>query len=249
MVAARASHAGRAGTASENHRAGGAVEFWNRHHDGALDGQQSPVGGAPLGQGLELHRMRCHVRDIEFCQDLLGGPGVVVSRSTDQGEAGKGHHGVHHNPPVVHEVGVNRRARIQARRKRRNDAQAACFQGGNHSVIVVRVARQQVGAQHQHADCACHRGGWQWQLRGALRIFSGHARVVDAGLRIFNRCRHFGRAPQHGAFPGSAAVNDVAHHVEHVVVRSAQPVLQCHEVRSHVLRGAGNETQQLRQAA
>ena len=43
VVAAGAGHTRRAGSSAKNHGAGGTIELWNGHHDGAFHRQQAPV--------------------------------------------------------------------------------------------------------------------------------------------------------------------------------------------------------------
>jgi hypothetical protein len=63
---------GAPGATAEHDRAGGAVEFGDGHHDGALHRQQPALRAAPLVQRLELHRVRGQVRHVEPRQHLFG---------------------------------------------------------------------------------------------------------------------------------------------------------------------------------
>ena len=76
---------------------------------------------------LKLHWVRRDVRHVQMRQHFFGGFGVVVGGATDQREAGERHHSVNRHLVVVHEKAVDGRARIQARCKHRQHAQALRF--------------------------------------------------------------------------------------------------------------------------
>ena len=73
--------------------------------------------------------------------------------------------------------------------------------------------------------------------------------MIDAHLGVLNRCCRFGRAAQGFAVAVGVPVNQKLHHVGDVLLRAAQPILHGQKVRAHVLRGARNEAQHLRNAA
>ena len=129
LVAAGAGHARRAGAATEDHGVGRTVELRDGDHDGALHRQQAAIRAAPLVQGLEFHRVRCDIGYVEFRQCLLRGFGVVVSRATDQREAGERDNRVHAGFAVFVEKLVDRGAAVQAGGKGRNHPHALGFQG------------------------------------------------------------------------------------------------------------------------
>ena len=84
---------------------------------------------------------------------------------------------------------------------------------------------------------------------GRFRIAPSHTRVVEADFGVMDGRFHLDATAQ--AAPGAigAAVDHMAHQIEHVLVRAAHPVLHCQEVGAHVLRRAWNKAQHLRQAA
>ena len=91
--------------------------------------------------------------------------------------------------------------------------------------------------------------GGQWQLDRLVREPARHARVIDAHLGIVDRRRHLGQTTQVPARAVGAAVDHMAHQIEHVLVGAAEPVLQRHEIGAHILRGARHKAQHLRNAA
>ena len=107
LLATGAGHAISAGASAVHHRNGRAVKLGDGDHDGGFNGQQTAVGAAPLVQGLELHRVRCDIRHIQFGQNFFGGMGVVVSWAAHQRKAGQGHHRVHRGLTVLQEKRVN----------------------------------------------------------------------------------------------------------------------------------------------
>ena len=114
------------------------------------------------------------------------------------------------------------------------------------------VVGQQIGAQNQNTHGTHWRSTprrWQWQLLGALRKTPCHTGVVHADFRVIHRRLHHHAVAQRFARTGSAACHGMAQHVQHVFVRSAQPVLKRQKVRAHILRSSRHKAQQLRQAA
>ena len=88
------------GAAAEHHRTDGAVEFGDRHHDGAFHRQSVRARRLPLLQGLEFEGMRGDVGHVERGQQFLGGPGVVVGGTADQRESGQRHHRIDGRAPL-----------------------------------------------------------------------------------------------------------------------------------------------------
>ena len=248
MFAARAGDARATGTSAEHHRPGRTVEFRNGHHDGALDRQQAAFGGAPLIQRLEFQRMGGEVGYVQGREHIFGGFGIVVGRSADQREAGQRHQCVDLHDAVTDEKTIDRGTRIEAGGEGWNHAHALRFQRGDHAVVVTGVAGQQVRAQHQHADRALGSG----RERDILDLFAVpalHPRVIDAHLRVGDRQRHRHRGLEHGARTRRITADQVTHHVAEIVLRAGEPVLQRQKIGAHVLGGARNEAQHLRQAA
>ena len=250
LAAALATHAlGRATTAVD-HRSGGAVQLGDRHHHGRLDRQQAALGGAPVVQRLELHRRDRQVGHVQPRQDVFGGVGVVVGRATDEREAGQRDQCVDGGLSVPEEVRLDGRSVVQAGREGGNHAQATRLQRGNDAVVVAGVAGQQVGAHHQQAHGAVlAAGGHARQVVRRGRQALRHARVVDADFGVVQRCGRLEAAAQALAWAVGVAVDQELHQVEHVLFGPGQPVLHGQEIGAHVLRRAGNETQDLGQAA
>ena len=127
-----------------------------------------------------------------------------------------------------------------------------------------RVAAQQVRAQQQQTDRAfgaraeasnsrVDAGGVRRydQRRGQRREVLGqptrHAGVVDAHLGVVHGRGHLGLAAQAAARAVGVTVDHESHHVQHVLVGAAHPVLHGQEVGPHVLRRTWNKAQHLRQ--
>ena len=239
-----------AATPAEHHRAGGAVELGDRDHHGRLDRQQPARRAAPLVERLELDRGHGEIGHVEFGQDVFGRLRVVVGRATDQRKTGQRNDGVDGRPAVIEEERVDRGARVEAGCKARHHPQTARFHGGDHAVVVVGIAGQQVRPHQQQADAAALAGGGHAGQVGELGGHAGrHARVVDAELGVFNRRLRLDDAAQHLARAVGIAVDQELHHVRDVRFRARQPVLQGQEIGAHVLRGARDEAQDLRQPA
>ena len=102
-LAAGAGNARAIGAAAEHGRTGGAVEFGDRHHDGAFHRHQPPIRRAPLLQGLELDRVGRQIGDVEGRKDVLGRFRIIVGRTADQREAGQRDHRVDRAAAVLHE--------------------------------------------------------------------------------------------------------------------------------------------------
>jgi hypothetical protein len=251
VVAAGAGRAGGAGAPAEDHRSGRAVELGDRHHDRALDRQQTAVRRAPLHERLELDRVGGEVRHVERGERALGGRRVVVRRAAHQREARQRHHRVDRRPAVLHEEPVDRRTRVEAGREDRHHLQALDLHRRDHAVVVRRVAGQQVRAQQQQADPPLGQALARQprQLVGTLADAPGHPRVVHADLGVLDGGGRLRATAQTAARAVGIAVDQEADHVVDVLLGAAQPVLQRQEVGAHVLRGARDEAQQLRDPA
>ena len=247
MVAAVTGHALRARSAAENHRAGCAVELGNRHHDGALDRQQSAVGTTPLIERLKLGRMGGNIGHIERGEHILGCLGIVVGRPADQRETRERDHRIDGRLAVTHEKLVNCRAGVEAGRKGRDHPKAARFERRNHAIVMTVVAGQQIGPQHQHPDRAQGRVdiGRQRQVLHALGHARCHAGVIDTELRILHRRSRLRLTTKGLARSIGIAVDQKSDQVEHVFLRTAQPVLQRQEIAADILRGTRDELQHL----
>ena len=240
-----------AASAAVDHVAGGAIEFRDRHHHGGLDRQKALPRSAPTVERLEFHRGHSQIRQVQAGQQVLGRARIVVGRPADQGKTGQGHQGVDGGLAVLHEKGLHCRTVVQAAGKGWNDAHATRLQRGDHAVIVSRVAGQDIRAQQQHTHRALGAGGRHPGQVGqtvgqALTRFGLQAGVVEAHLGVLDGWRHFQPA-QHRARTGRIAVDEQTDQALNVVLRAGQPVLHGQEIRTHILGGSGNETQDLGQ--
>ena len=194
--------------------------------------------------------MRGDVGHVELGQHFFGGFGVVVGRPPDQRKTGERNQRVDGGAAVFEEVFVDGGSAVQARRKAGHDAQTARFEGGDHTVIVPGIVGQQVRAQHQQAHRAFDRAlGGGGQHTGVFAEAAFEAWVVDTHFGVFDGRLGLEHTAQVFALAIGAAINHMAHQVEDVLVRAAQPVLQGHEIGAHILRRTGDEAQHLGNAA
>ncbi len=192
--------------------------------------------------------MSGEVGDVQSRQRVLGRLGIVVGGAADERKTGQRNQGIDLSEPVLDEEAVDRGPRIETRREGGNHPQAAGLERRDHAVVMGGVAREQIGAQHQHAHRALRPGRERHLLR-TLAVAPRHARMVHTDLRIRDRRRHLGGGQEARARTRGVAADQIAHHVRNVLFRSGEPVLQRQEIRPHVLRRARNEAQHLRNTA
>ena len=225
-----------------------AVQFWKSDHDGRLDRRKSARVRAPVRQGLELRRQGADIGNIEGLQHLDGAFGIIEGRAADEREAGQGNESIDGGRLAAHEEAADRRPGIKTARESWDDAHAARLEGGDDAVIVSGIAGGDVGAQHEQADgrTIAVRLGQGVQPFGHLRL---HLRMVETGFRELFRRQGIHLAAQVGARAAGIAVDQEAHGIGDVLFRTCQQVLHRDEIGAHVLGHAGNETQDLGQAA
>ena len=73
--------------------------------------------------------------------------------------------------------------------------------------------------------------------------------MIHTDLGIMAGCLSWQFALQSCSVAGCITVDQAADHIDHVIVRTSQPILQRQEILPNVLRGAGNPTKNLRQTA
>ena len=248
-LAAFARNTGPVGATAEHDGARRPVEFRDRHHNGAFDRQQTAARRTPLLECLELDRMGGQIRYVEGRENFFGCLGVVVGRAADQRESGEGHDRIDDRATVLAEEFFDGWALVESACEDRHHAQAARFEGSDRAVVVARIVRQQIRAQHEQADCAANGTRGCGQQICPLAQAALHARVVDADIRIVD-----GRLRIHGVAQIAPCAVRVApdqqtHHVREIGFRASEPVLQHQEISAHVLCRAGDEAQQLGQLA
>ena len=199
---------------------------------------------------MEFDGLRRDVGHVEFGQHFFCGFGIVVGGTAHQRKTSERNQRVDRGAVIFKEVFVDGGSAVQARCKAGDDAQSARFEGCDHAVVVTGVVGQQVRAQHQQTHRAMDGSlGGRGQGAGVFAEAAFHARVVDAHFRVFNRRLGFEHAAQVFALAAGAAIDHMADQVEHVGIGAAQPVLQGHEIGTHILRCAGDEAQHLWNAA
>ena len=139
-------------------------------------------------------------------------------------------------------------SRVEPGGEGRHHLQPRSLHRGDHAIVMRGVAAQQVGAQHQQADPAMRALQTRQQARAFRNQLIG-ARMINADLGIFLRRIGMSRAAPCLTLARRIPVDQRAGHGDHVVVRSGEPVLQREEIGAHILRGAGDELEDLGQAA
>ena len=229
---------------AEEARRDGSIQFGDRDHHRGLDRQQAEPALAPAFERLELDRMGGDIGQVEARERLNRRVGVVVGRPTDEREAGQVDDRIDRRLAVLHEERLDCGPCVEPSGKGRHHFEARRFHAGDHTIVMRGVSAQQVGAQHQQADPALR----ALDLRQSRELFGQRsfcARVVDPDFGIV--LRRLGRrmAPPRFALASGVAVDQRARHRDHIVVRSGEPVLQGEKIGAHVLRGAGDEFQDL----
>ena len=225
----------------------GTIEFGDGHHHCGLDRRQAGIAGAPGRNGLELQRMGQQIGHIEPGEDFLGRLAVIIGRAANQAETGERDDGIHRRHAILHEVFFDGRATVEPGHEGRHDIHAARLHGGDCTIIMASIARQHIAAQKQHAHPTTGLEGRQ--VRQRLGHPPWHVRVIEAHLGIFDRRRHLDLARQLSAAARGIPVHQHADHIGDIVRTAGEPVLHAQEIRPHILRGAGDEAQQLGQFA
>ena len=199
--------------------------------------------------GLKFQRVCGDVGHIEFAERHFGGAGVVVSGAAHQGETGERDQRLDFGIAAVLEETVHRGACIEATGKGGDDAQATRLQRVDDRVVMRGVARQQIRAQQQQAHGRLVLAAVTGQVAQLFADAVFHLRVVQAHLGVFDRVFRLGQSAQGFSGALGVAVHQGFDQVLDVVFGPGQPVAHGQEEQAQVLRCAGNETQQLGQAA
>ena len=232
------------GAAAIDHRTRSAVEFRDRHHDGALHRHQAAIRCAPLFERLEFHGVRREIGHVQRGENFLGRLGVVVGGATDQREAGQRDHRIDRAAAVLHEEAFDRRPLIETAGESRDHPQPSRLERRDYAVIMTGISGQQIRTQQEDTDGAAFARQFR-QAFGRLGDAAFEAWMVDPDVGVFDRRLGLDDAAQAAARAIGVAVHQQADHVGDVLLGPRQPVLQGQEVGAHVLRGAGNEAQQL----
>ena len=220
---------------------GRAVDFRQGDEHGGFDRTKPAARSAPLAQRLEFQGVCRDIGHVECGKGGHGGGAVVIGGATDKAEAGERNHRIH----AAREIGVDGGATVEASGKGGQDGQPLCFEGADDAVVMRGVRGEDVGAQHQKAHGrhgafgAGNGGNIGGDAGGKVGMIQAHIGVIDGGL---------GR----DRFPfalGRIARDEVADHLFDIVVGPAEPVLHRQEPCPQVLRLAGKEFQDFRQAA
>ena len=193
--------------------------------------------------------MSRNIGQIHLAQHFARGGGIAVSRAADQAETGKVDDGIDRRLAVrADKELLYRRARIEPAGKDWHHVKANSFECGNRAVVMRSIAAKQIGAQQDETNGSflTHRLGQQAQTFGNALLGAG---MIHAHFGVFDRSLRLGDAPAIGTLTAGVAINQRAHHGDHVFIRARQPILQREEIGAHILRGAGDEFEQFGQAA
>ena len=116
------------------------VEFGDGDHHGGLDRVQSALGVFPFLESLEFDGLCRQIGYVQLDQHVLGGARVIVGGSTHQREAGERHQGINGGLLILHEEALDGGPLVEAGGEGRDHLEATRFEGGDHPVIMRRVA-------------------------------------------------------------------------------------------------------------
>ena len=143
----------------EDHRTCRAIELGDRHLERRLQGIEATGILLPLPNRLKLEGLQREIGHVERAQHRLCRLGVVVCRSADEGEPRQRDQRIDRRLGVptelgllIQEVGLDRRAGIEARREGRYHREAARFERIDHRVIVRGIAREEIRPPEQEPD-------------------------------------------------------------------------------------------------
>ena len=109
------------------------------------------------------------------------------------------------------------------------------------------IAGEDIGPHQEQADgptgAGLERQGRKLRCHPWLQ-----ARMIETHVGIFDGIAHGHPALKPLALPLGIFADQQAHHVGDVFVRGCDAILQRQEIVAHILRGAGDETEELRQA-
>ena len=234
------------GPTAENAGSHRAIQFGNGQHHRRFQRQKAHLAGTPLLERLEFDRMRRDIGHVETGQRFHRSIHVVIGGTADQREAGQVDDRIDLRLAVPDKKFLDRRPGVEAVGEGGNDAQATGFQRPDHAVIMAGIAAEQIGAQHQQPD----RAGRLLRCRQSCRIFGQpllQVGMIDTHFGIFTGWLGSHLAKQRRAVARGIAVDQRAHHVDDIVVRSGQPVLHGQEILPDILRRTGNEAENLGQ--
>ena len=173
------------GAAAIDHRTRSAVEFRDRHHDGALHRHQAAIRRTPLLERLEFDRVRREIGHVQRGENFLGRLGVVVGGATDQREAGQRDHRIDRAAAVLHEKAFDRRPLIETAGESRDHPQPLRLERRDHAVIMTGISGQQIRAQQEDTDGAA----FARRFRQAFGRLGDAAFEASGGRRRYRRIR------------------------------------------------------------
>ena len=105
------------------------------------------------------------------------------------------------------------------------------------------VRGEHIGAHQQQADAALRTSETR-QFRDVFGDLPRQTRVIEPDIGIMHRFRAFAEPPI-----GGVARDEVADQAFHILGRPGEQIAHAEEIGAHILRGAGDEAQDLGQAA
>jgi hypothetical protein len=101
---------------------------------------QPALGVFPFLEGLEFDRLCRQIGNVQLDQHVLGGARVIVGRATHQGEAGERHQCINDGLLILHEEALDCGPLVESGGEGRDHLEPTRFEGGDHAVIMRRVA-------------------------------------------------------------------------------------------------------------
>ena len=219
----------------------GAVDLRQGDQHRRLDGAQALRAIRPFVQRLELQRLRRNVRNIQAREHRDRALAVVIGRAADEAEPGEGDQRV----DFAREIGVHRGPRVETAGEDRDHAVPGRLEGADDMVVMRGVGGEHIAAQEHDTDRAA---------RAAMRQVGGiggdpvvrQVGVVEPHIGILDRQCGLDAVPV-----GTVGIarDQEADQPFDIVVGAAQPILHRQEPGAQILRLAGQELQDLGQAA
>ena len=182
---------------------------------------------------------------IQFRQRLDRGGAVVIGRPPHHRKPAERDQRIDCRSLGIAEEGIHGGAGIQPTGEGGDHGQTLRLEPCDDGIVMGAIRRQDIGPQQQKPHSALYLG-----RAGEVRHSGGDALrqggVIQPDLRVIDRRLGSGALP---FLAGGIAAHQEADHLFDIVVRPAQPILHRQEPSAQVLRLAGDEAQDLGQAA
>ena len=196
-----------------------------------------------MTKGLKLQRMGRDIGQVQILQNRHRRRAVIIGRAADQAEPGQRDQGI---DLATGKIALDRGPPVEPTGKGGQNGKASFLHLTDHAIIMRGVGGQHIAAHHHQAHGRNRIGGLRQIGRVGGDAMTGQIRMIQPHLGVIDRCRR--ARPLKGAVAGIAADQE-ADHLLDIVVRPAQPILHGQKPRAQILRLAGDEFQDLGQAA